>query len=225
MKRWILILGAVVLNYSGTNIYAQKADVGLSWNTANKAKWSFEWRYALSDKNRLRIGVVAGNDPYWLTNRYLSATDSTIKIREYSELARNFELRTGLERSLAWKHFFVGADLVWSYSNRVNQATTNDYRRRDYYGADNNGWPVPIGVGVDQSGSTRHFLGIGLSASLAWEYPIYERLLISAKVSASLVGRYQIAHLQYDLFDEYGDYSEMGITTYAGFGVGVKYKF
>lgn len=224
MRNFMLAMAALVLNVWGVCTYGQKSDIGLIWNQATANRFSLEYRYAMNEKIKLRVSVVAGNEPFWMTNRYLSSTDSTIKIRQFSEISRTLELRTGVERTLRWKHLSIGGDLVWHYSNRLNRYSTIDYPLQDFYGTD--GIHTPINYGPDLASSTRHFAGLGLSGFIAWEYPIYERFLISARVSASGLLRYQVGRKEFnDVSNEFHEFREFGFIHTAGFGVGIRYKF
>jgi len=199
-------------------------DIGLRYNSSTLNRFQFELRIPFSEKLKFKFGVGFGYESQDWNDRILSANDSVAFIRERTSGSKNNELRAGVEIKVRETQFSVGGDLIASFYKMTEGANTTLTPREDYYGS-----VTPPSyyflAGIDRSGSTRLFIGAGLSGFLAWEYPLSAKLLLNLNLSFSTVFTYQLDGSEYnDIYNEFNNNRYSFLNFYSGAGIGLRYK-
>lgn len=119
------------------SVYGQKpGDFGLLLSSNESTRWNLEYRQALGEQYRLKMGVTHGEYPiYTGLPNIIFASDSVVIQKERQVYGSQWGLRIGGERQLMQSMFSLGADLNFNYRNRVI-TETNSAQKID----DNGNW-------------------------------------------------------------------------------------
>jgi hypothetical protein len=177
------LIGLIVLFLSPTLFAQEKSDIGLIFSQDETSRIGLEFRKAVSEQWKLKLGLLAGSKYSYFGNQYyeiIDITDTSVVQRYYNESSEYANLRFGGEHRIKQSLFSIGLDVELAYQSREQQRYNMTY----FHNVE-----VPQvapfgGFTDDRAQIRRHYMIPGLRFSAIMNVPISEQFTLSVGCSA-----------------------------------------
>lgn len=222
MKKQRVYFSLVLGLLSMVSFGQRTADLGLRWNSSSKERFQLDYRIPVFEKSYYRISVSYGYSKLENFDKYLTANQDNVLVQKNVETSSRVQFKAGWQRQLRNSDFYFGADLNLAYSLTNSSAIFYQYFREDSPDYKPNYMVAPL----TNSALLSEKMGLGIAPVLGWDYPVYERLIISASVSPVFYYDKQVGQQELNDVNNVfipGNSSTFGYFT--SFSTGLKVKF
>lgn len=226
MRTFVIV--SIILVGNSFPLFAQRnPDIGMRFNTNEYNRFQFEYRHPFAEQAYFRVGLTMGFQNRFPYSRIMSASDTLVTMREFNSYGRQYGLRFGIEKQIAFPFLSFHADLGVNYFSSTSR-NASYYHFLDSSGVWNriNTYPGTNNDSSYTAMANDSWLGADLSIGLSFNFPVTENFIISFTGNYTGLLSTVVGHKETnDVYDEFFEGSGTNLELYMSAGIGFRYVF